>query len=247
MNPPKFIQNFIQYMYDHYSKDGGKLLVHMGALATLFGAIAQVMAVVTDKKLDKDQKKFLLPQEGADAFVNVLMTYSVCDIIKKRGDKLVENGKFLTDDLAKAIINIKPELASCIKDWKNIITPADLKNHKLTELLKNPRLLNIFKNCSDDAINKIMPAVDKALDIAETHKNNVGIVTTIAASVLASNVITPYFRNIIASKLQKHSIKKEAVEIRKRQITENITTKKPLPPSFKAFRNYNPYHNISPV
>ena len=69
-------------MFDYYSKDGGKLLVHMGALGTLFGSVAQLMAVATDKKLDKDQKKFLLPQEGADAFVNVLMTYSICDIIK---------------------------------------------------------------------------------------------------------------------------------------------------------------------
>ena len=245
MNPPKFMQNFIQYMYDYYSKDCGKLLVHMGALATLFGSIAQVMAVITDKKLDKDQKKFLLPQEGADAFVNVTMTYTVCDLIKRLGDKIVEKGKFLTDDLGKAIINIKPELASNIKDWKNIITTADLKNHKLTELLNNPKLLNVFKGCSDDTIKNVMPAVDKALDIAETHKNNVGIVTSIAASVLAANIITPYLRNIIASKLQKRSIKKEAVEIRKRQITENITTRRPLPPSFKAFKNYNPYHDVS--
>ena len=115
MNPPKFMQNFIQYMYDYYSKDCGKLLVHMGALATLFGSIAQVMAVITDKKLDKDQKKFLLPQEGADAFVNVTMTYTVCDLIKRLGDKIVEKGKFLTDDLAKAIIsNFRPFLIAMV-------------------------------------------------------------------------------------------------------------------------------------
>lgn len=245
MNTPKFMQRFIEYMYDHYSKDGGKLLVHMGALGTLFGSVAQLMAVVTDKKIDKEQKKFLLPQEGTDAVVNVALTYTICDRIKKAGDKIIEKGHLLTDELAKAITDIKPELASNIKDWKNIITPEDLKKHKLTELLENPQLLKIFKGCKEDTIKNIEPVIDKALDLAQTHKNNVGIITTIAASVLASNIITPYVRNIIASKIQKRTIKKEAEEVKKRQITENITFKKPLPTSFKAFRNYNPYHNIS--
>ena len=245
MQTPKFMQNFCQYMFDYYSKDGGKLLVHMGALGTLFGSVAQLMAVATDKKLDKDQKKFLLPQEGADAVVSVFMTYTVCDLIKKLGDKIVESGKLLTDEVADKIIKIKPDIAANIKDWNKVITPEDLKKFKLSQLLKEPSLIKVFQNYDENALSKIKPAVNAALDAFETHKNNVGIISTIAASVLAINVITPYVRNIIAAKLQKRALKQEAVEIRKRQITENITQKRPLPPSFKAFRNYNPYHNIS--
>ena len=151
MQTPKFMQNFCQYMFDYYSKDGGKLLVHMGALGTLFGSVAQLMAVATDKKLDKDQKKFLLPQEGADAVVSVFMTYTVCDLIKKLGDKIVESGKLLTDEVADKIIKIKPDIAANINEWKKIITPDDLKKFKLSQLLKEPKLIKAFQNYDENA------------------------------------------------------------------------------------------------
>lgn len=67
MPAPKFVNKFIQYMFDTYSKDGGKLLVHLGALGWVFSSAAQLVVVATDKNIDKNKKKFLLPQEGADA------------------------------------------------------------------------------------------------------------------------------------------------------------------------------------
>ena len=237
MTVPKFVNNFINYMFKNYSMDDGKLLVHMGALSWVFGAFAQVGAVICDKNIDKKKKKFLLPQEAADAGANVVLFYTVCDVIKRASDKLVESGKLLTKEAADAIKALKPSA----KNWKDVFTAAELKSN-LTELLQDGSKLNLFNGqvltqAQKDAVNKALTAVEK-------HKNNMGIVAAIGASILACNIITPYVRNFIASKWQKNQLHKEAVETRKCQIRENITMKNPLPHSFKAFNNYNSFGAI---
>ena len=232
-------------MYDAYSKDGGKLLVHLGAASWAFGAIAQIAMLLGDKSIDKDQKKFLLPQEAADAVVNVGMYYSVCEIIKRFGDNLVEKGKFLTDDIVKELIKIKPSNMQTPKlsEWKKLFTNSELGG-KLTELLSQPLNIESIKNATGADKTQMLNAAKSALEKLEAHKNNVGIVTAITGSILACNVLTPYLRNIIASKIQKKLQHKEAVEIRTMQIKNQITMKNPLPHSFKSFNNYNSFAGI---
>ena len=245
MNPGNLLSQFTQYMYNHYSKDGGKLLVHLGAAGWAFGAIAQIAMLLGDKSIDKDQKKFLLPQEAADAAVNVVMYYSVCEIIKRFGDSMVEKGRFLTDDIAKEILKMKPSSLSDLKvnEWGKLFTSKELKSN-LSELLSNPSRLNIFKKAPVVEKETIKNIAKSALEKLEAHKNNVGIVTAITGSVLACNVITPIVRNMIASNIQKKLQHKEAVEIRTMQIKNQITMKNPLPHSFKSFNNYNSFAGV---
>lgn len=239
-------KKFMKSMYKNYTKDDGKLLVHMGALGWVFSSAAQLLVLATDKKIDKKKKKFLLPQEGADAAVNVVLYYTICDFIKKGSDRLVEKGKILTFDVADALSNIKSKTHSVsnVKDWKKLFTAEELKNGKLTKLLEDPSKLNMFKGHTTDEINVYMPEIKKAAEKLADYKNSMGIVAAVTASVLACNIVTPYVRNIIASKYQKRLLKKEAVEIRKTQIKENITMRNPLPASFKAFNNYNSFSGI---
>ena len=77
MNPSSIMQKVSQYMFDHYSKDSGALLVHLGALGWILGSAAQIGVVVSDKSIDKEQKRFLLPQEAADAAVKAVKELSV--------------------------------------------------------------------------------------------------------------------------------------------------------------------------
>lgn len=239
------LNKFTETMYKSYSKDGGKLLVHMGAASWIFGAVAQIGSVIGDKKIDKRQKKFLLPQEAADAAVNVGLFYSVCELIKRGGDYLVEKGSFLTDDIAKALTKINPanNPALNMKDWKKVFTAAELKGN-LTKLLENAKNLTVIKNAPASEQATLLKAAEAALEKIEAHKNNVGIVTSIAASILACNILTPIARNWLASKMQKKLQYREDVETRKTQIRENITMKNPLPTSFKSFNNYNSFAGI---
>ena len=245
MNPSSMMKRVSQYMFDHYSKDSGALLVHLGALGWVLGSIAQIGAVVGDRSIDKEQKRFLLPQEGADALVNIGMYYSICELIKRGADKLVEKGALLTDDVAKAIAGINPFKNPNLdyKNWRNVFTQAELKQN-LTELLSNIDSLDTVKNLSPDEKAQVKELVKAALEKLENHKDNVGVIAAIAASVLACNIVTPYVRNIVASKIQKHMTHEEAVEIRKMQIKENLTTINPLPMSFKAFNGYNAFSKV---
>lgn len=245
MPVPAPISKFCQYMWEHYSKDGGKLLVHMGAAGWIFSSVAQIAMLMGDKKIDKDKKKFLLPQEAADAGVNVFMYYTICEAIKKSADHFVEKGKFVTDKVVNEILEMKPHSMPAIakKDWKNIFSNKELGG-KISKVLENAANMDIVQNVSAAEKTRILDAAKKALDTFETHKNNVGTVAAIAASVLACNIVTPYVRNKIASKYQKHVLKEEAIQVRKEQITNNITMKNPLPTSFKSFNNYNSFSGI---
>ena len=138
MAVPKFVSKFCQYMWNHYSKDGGKLLVHMGAAGWVLSSAAQIGMLLGDKSIDKKQKKFLLPQESADAAVNVVMYYSICELIKRGGDLLVEKGKFLTDEVVDLILKMKPSSMPALKqkEWTKLFTKAELKQN-LSFLLQN--------------------------------------------------------------------------------------------------------------
>ncbi len=243
MSLSKMLQNVSQYMFDNYSKDSGKLLVHLGALGWVLGSAAQIGAVIGDKNIDKEQKKFLLPQEGADAAVNVAMYYTICDVIKRGADQLVEKGKLLSDDVAKALVAIKPSMNLDYKNWQNLFTKDELKT-ALSKLLKDHDNLDMLKGLSIDEKAQAKKLIAAALEKLEDHKDNVGVISAIVASVIACNIVTPYVRNIVASKIQNHMLEKETSEIRKTQIKRNITMLNPLPLSFKAFNGYNTYSKV---
>ena len=62
LNPSKIFNKFKDFMWENYSKDGGKMLIHMGALGWFIASGAQLIALITSKKIDKEDKKFLIPQ-----------------------------------------------------------------------------------------------------------------------------------------------------------------------------------------
>ena len=127
--------------------------------------------------------------------------------------------------------------------WRNLFTPAELKGN-LSQLLENASNLTIVKNATGTEKTRILNEASKALEVFEGHKNNVGTIAAIAASVLACNVVTPFVRNKLAARAQKKLQHKEDVKTVKKQITRNITMKNPLPYSFKAFNNYNSFSGI---
>lgn len=243
--PPAFITKLSDYMFTNYAKDGGKLLVHMGAAGWILSSAAQISMLAFDKKIDKKQKKFLIPQEGADALVNCGMYYTICALIKSGSDHIVEKGKMITDEVVNALLKIKPDSMPAIapNEWKKLFTQTELKG-KLTKLLENADKLDCLKHLTQDQKAPFIEASQAALEKLYNYKNGMGVVAAIGASILACNIVTPFVRNKLASAYQKHALKKESVEVRKMQITNNITLKSPLPSSFKRFNNYNSFGNV---
>ena len=69
--------NFKNMMYKNYGENPGTMLVHTGVLGWILSAMAQVSAVVFNDKISKEQKSFLIPQEIADAAINIISFYVI--------------------------------------------------------------------------------------------------------------------------------------------------------------------------
>ncbi len=92
---PSFLAPFNEFVARHYGKDTGKMLIHTGVVGWILSAAAQVMAIVFNDKIPKEQKMYLVPQELADAGVNILSFYTITQGCKSVASKLVKSGKLL--------------------------------------------------------------------------------------------------------------------------------------------------------
>ena len=88
--------NFKVHMLQNYGENPGNMLVHTGTLGWILSSLAQVGAVVFNDKISPEQKTFLIPQEIADAAVNILSFYALTYSLKCFGAKLVSTGKLRT-------------------------------------------------------------------------------------------------------------------------------------------------------
>lgn len=239
------IQNLFSKMkvnlFNIYTKDHGKGLIHTGAIGWFFSSLAQVTVVATDKNISKKEKKFLVPQEICDGVTNVTLYYTISQIIKNSGDWLINKGYLLTDDMAQILTKLKPKTTSIEQALKGYAQCTKTENRQCKELLqlakkplklfldhfdKMPEFLNLPK-VEQELLRAKIPTT---LENLGNFKNNIGVITSIAASILASNLITPVVRNKLASAYQQKFILKNEP---KKQETYKP---QPLP---KAFDNFN--------
>lgn len=212
--------------WEYYSKDVGKSLIHWGSVGWVFSSLAQIFAIAINKDIEKKEKKFLIPQEMADGAVNVGLYYTITQAIKSLGDSIVESGNFIKKDTADflEVLNTKKlKLKDFVKNFGSI-----------SEIINKLKNTKSFPDVDANTLNTVLSGIDRTTDSFSHWKNGVGTVFTIAASVLACNVITPYCRNKIASNFQKHHIAKTAFNDSQKNTTNNIY--RPVSNTFSAFK-----------
>ena len=99
-----FFKNPKDWMFEHYGENPGKMLVHTGTVGWILSSLAQISAIVTNDKYTKEQKMFLLPQEMADAAINILSFYAFTNGIKKLTTKFLKTAKIrnkATEDILR--------------------------------------------------------------------------------------------------------------------------------------------------
>jgi hypothetical protein len=92
----KPFSNFLNFIADHFRKDTSKMLIATGVAGWTLSSLAQIAAIAFNPKLSKEQKSFLVPQEFADAVVNIGSFFVVTLSVKKLVSKLFSTGKFAT-------------------------------------------------------------------------------------------------------------------------------------------------------
>lgn len=104
MDNSKIPSKILNHIYNLYNKDAGKMLRHTGVIGWIMSSAAQIGAIIMNDELSKEQKMFLVPQEFADACVNILSFYLITSSFTSAGEKLVTTGKWLPSNVKKQII-----------------------------------------------------------------------------------------------------------------------------------------------
>lgn len=89
------------------SKDVGKTLAVTGSIGWGLSCLAYTGALVFNKEIPSDQKKFLIPQELADGVINVGLFWVFTNEFNKKAKELVQKGKILPNALKERVLAIK--------------------------------------------------------------------------------------------------------------------------------------------
>lgn len=195
-------------LFNAYADDASKMLLHMGTLGWILSAAAQIWGIANNDKIDAHQKKFLIPQEIADALVNIVSFYTVTALVQNTAKRLVfsgkistksiqkfckehnvEYGKFFSNNIGKTVRDKIKELENTVK-IKGDVEKEDGFNMK-GSIGRTENLLGKYKRFEHDHF--------------EPLEGGIGVVGSVVGSILSSNIITPILRNPIAAARQKQS------------------------------------------
>lgn len=160
-----------QWFWKKVSVNPGSMLMHTGALGWAASSAAQITGIIRNDKIDSSKKKFLIPQEFADAAGNIALYYLLTVSFKRFVESLFEKGK----------IRIKYVMERIEKEGAK----------------KNLSLGNIFKG--DKPVAEYLRGIPKAKRAFAASKNGASILATLVASVISCNILTPYIRNFYGS------------------------------------------------
>lgn len=175
----KPLQTVLNWIAKKFSEDPSKMLIYTGVAGWALSSAAQICGILFNNEISKEQKGFLIPQECADAFVNIASFFLITQVAKKGVSKLFKTGKFAPKTVREFLEKNKDL-------YGNKIGKIDFDLGK--ELEKNAQhLLREYDACKD---------------LGTT-------IATIGGGVLASNIITPIIRNNMASNMQKNYIERK--------------------------------------
>ena len=129
MPNPKSTLSIFDKIYNAYSKSTGKMLIHTGVIGWVLSSAAQICAIIFNDKLSKKEKMFLIPQEFADACVNIISFYAITQTFSSVAKKLALTGKWLPANVKKYLIknNLAQNLGSINFDITKLKLPSRIK------------------------------------------------------------------------------------------------------------------------
>ncbi len=159
-----------------YGKDPGKMLIHTGVAGWIMSSAAQIIGIVFNDKISKEQKLFMIPQEAADATVNIVSFLLVTQTFKHIASEAMRTGKWIPKN---------------IKDF--LKKRGQIKN-------LGTKNFNVLKRLEKAKVGR------RTLSKYQNVCNGIDVVATTTGSVISCNLITPAVRNVYASHSQKEMI-----------------------------------------
>ena len=145
-------------IWQNVANKPGDTLMHTGAIGWAASSLAQITGMIFNDDIDSNKKKFLIPQEFADAVGNITLYYIVTIGAKRIVEGLFEKGKI--------------KFASVIKQFENDREKGIIKCE----------LENIFKG--ESVLSQLGEAIDSKREYL-AYKNGASVLATLIASVIS--------------------------------------------------------------
>lgn len=214
-SPLELFDSLKTSLFKAYSHDAGKMLLHTGTLGWIFSAAGQIFGIATNDKVSKEQKKFLIPQEMADAAINILSFYTLTAFIQNSAKGLASSGRIITPAIRKfceeqgiklirgedgAITNIGNAISERITKLRNTIDAnseevLEANPAKIEGLEREIKALNEFKD-----------------DVYAPFESGIRVIGNVVGAVLSSNIVTPLLRNPLAAAKQKQALAQQEMQ-----------------------------------
>src|SRR5574344_1224181 len=201
-----------------FSKDPGGMLLWTATIGWVLSASGQILGIAANKKTSKKEKRFLVPQEIADAAINILSFFILTYKFQNWTKSLVSKGKIITPKIKNVCLKYGIKFEKESKD--DVINIGKALNEKingyksLIEINKNEDKLNI--NLSPEQIktvqNKIKELTHFKDETYSPFESGLKVTGNLVGGIIAGNIITPMLRNPIAAYKQKTAMENEKLE-----------------------------------
>ena len=105
-----FLDSILNWVARNFREDASKMLIWTGVTGWALSSAAQICAILFNPKISNEQKSYLLPQELADAAVNIGGFFAITQLAKGITTKLFKTGKFAPESVKEFILNNKEKV-----------------------------------------------------------------------------------------------------------------------------------------
>lgn len=95
MPKPSAFQKILDFIAEQSTFNVANALIMLSSAGWLASSVAQIIGIYFNKNYTKEQKSFMIPQEFADAIVNIGSFLLVTKSFKSLSSKMVETGKII--------------------------------------------------------------------------------------------------------------------------------------------------------
>lgn len=174
------------FVYDKFAGNPGKLLLYTGTFGWILSSLGQLFGIAINDKIPTEQKKFLIPQEMADAAVNIASFFVLTKSVTDFSENLVKSGKLAT-----------PKIRQLLKKY-HLDEKIGTKGFDITDTPEMKALGTEFKKDLHDEFYNLA--------------DGVSFIGSTIGSIISCNIITPILRNKFAADRQKQAIAQEKLQ-----------------------------------
>ena len=195
MNIEPFIRKSINWIYKHFEKGSGAMILVTSLTGMGVSTIAQTCAIIFNKKYTDKQKAFMIPQELTEGIINICSMLLITKPAQRFVRKLVKTGKIATK---QTLQYMKENDLADKRGAKNFDIGLFIKE-KMSKLEGSEE----FSSLAQEEKNKILTGHLDVLDNYSVYADSISAITTTAGSALSLAVLAPLIRNSVAAKYQK--------------------------------------------